>query len=124
MPNRLTLSILIACGAFFSFMYSVNHYGDGGCDGGLCAFYLFSNGIPLLLAWLFFLLAGNAGLKLSSRYFIYLTVSFFLNLIIVMADYSYYHEELKYPGYFLLFLQTGSLILYLYLKNKQDTEAW
>lgn len=98
--------------AFGSLTYSMNQYGNDGCDGGLCALYLFLHGIPLIFSWLFFAISLNQLLKRRKLFFLFwLITSGFLSLIL-MQDFGYRLDELYFPAYLL----AGLLLLILVLK--------
>ncbi|WP_439879601.1 hypothetical protein ACSX1A_10460 [Pontibacter sp. MBLB2868] len=110
--NKGTLTLLLIPFAAVITFWSMGHYADGGCDGGLCALYLFTHGAPLAIAWGLTIIAVNKALGRKGSYPIYAMLAFFVNLIILLPDYGYRMEELKYPAYVILGFLVLSFVLY------------
>lgn len=119
--NKKTLNAFLIPLALILTLLSTRHYSDRGCDGGLCGLYLITHALPLLVAWLFTVIAVNKALGRKVTYFVFFGLAFFANLIILLPDYGYGMEELKYPGYAVLVVLMFSLALYFYTDNMAGT---
>jgi hypothetical protein len=109
--NLFTLALL-TWGLFFA----MNHYSDGGCDGGLCGLLIFFHGIPYLFASLFFLLALNMCLRKKKGFLVVLVISFLIKLIVLLSDYGYQSRP-KVPSFFMFVGQVILVAIYLAQKK-------
>lgn len=109
--NLLQLTNILLVALFvISFFYSMNHFADGGCDGGTCGILLFFYSIPLLFAWLFAIISVNKSAKRKWSSFVFLVLSIGLTLWLVLTDFDI--SELKTPGYLLFLIHVFSIVIY------------
>lgn len=89
--------LIMITSAVLSLGYSMNHYSDGGCDGGLCGLLLLFHAAPLALAWIFSLLAF-ALVKVSRMVSMaLLALGGIVNAGLLVMDYGRHLEELDVP---------------------------
>ena len=94
-----------------SFFYSMNHFTNGGCDGGTCGILLFFYSIPLIFAWLFSIISLNLGFHGKWTSVIFLILSIGITSWLVFMDFDI--SELKIPGYILYASQLLSLGVFI-----------
>lgn len=116
---NITLAALLVISNF----YGMSHFSDGGCDGGTCGVLLFFYSIPLVISWLFTIVAVNKSINKKGIFVLFLLLAIGFNLIILLVDYDL--PELKNPGYLLVIIHILTLVVYFtdLIKIKKDTTA-
>jgi hypothetical protein len=110
--NRTTFNLLIIPFALAFNFWPMTHYSDGGCDGGTCTILILFHGAPLAVATILTIIAVNKALGHKGSYFVYAILAFIVNLAILIPDYGYRMDALKYPGYVIIAALVLSFVLY------------
>jgi len=124
MLKGLVFNISFIIATVLSLAYSFSHYGDGGCDGGLCGLGIIFQGLPLLMAWFFLIIALNFCLIKTKTFFLFFALSFFCNLLIFFIFGNEHNRVLLGPSTILLMVQCALLFYFFILKGedgKKDT---
>ena len=103
--QKWLIALIMIVAAIVSLYFSMNHYSDGGCDGGLCGLLLLVHAAPLLVAWIFTLLSF-ATLKIARIASMgLLVIGGLINAVLLFMDYGNHLEELKVPVFILFVAQ-------------------
>lgn len=118
MRNVVILILL----AIITLVYSLNHYADGGCDGGLCALLIFVQGVPLLISWLFTIVAYLLYYKNKLIYILFLILAIVPVAVMLTMDYGSRMDSLENVIYVPLLVQCYLLYLMLTTFTKEESE--
>ncbi|MBX3162890.1 MAG: hypothetical protein KF900_00260 [Bacteroidetes bacterium] len=105
-----------------SLYYSLIHYSDGGCDGGLCALGIIFHGVPLFFSWIFTFLAFGFYAKKRLLPVVFLIISIFIAAYLLTLEYGYRGGKLKNPVY-IIFVVQGILLLLLRQKYGEESDS-
>lgn len=109
--NRLLINLFAIVLLILGLFYAMNHYSDGGCEGGLCGLYFIFHGIPYLLTSVFFLIAMNLCFARKKSFIILMVISVLINLFILFSDYGN-DTKPQIPSFFILAGQVILTIVY------------
>lgn len=118
--NRGTFNLIIIPFAIVFNFWPITHYSDGGCDGGTCMIYIFIHGVPLAVATVLTIIAINKALRRKGSYPVFAILAFLVNLAIILPDYGYRMDALKYPGYIIAIVLALSFVLFVNAEEKTD----
>ena len=118
---NITLAALLVISNF----YGMSHFSDGGCDGGTCGVLLFFYSIPLVISWLFTIVAVNKSINKKGIFILFLLLGIGFNPILLLMGYWDELSELKNPGYLLVIIHILTLVVYFtdLIKIEKDTTA-
>lgn len=103
--QKWVIALIMIIAATVSLYYSMDHYSDGGCDGGLCGLLLIVHAAPLLAAWIFTLLSFAIVTIARIASIGLLVIGALINAALLFMDYGYHLEELKVPVFVLFVAQ-------------------
>lgn len=90
----IALNIVLVVLAFWTNSYGIDHFADGGCDGGTCSLLLFFYSVPLMLGWLFHIIAFNVSIAKKWGTFIFLILGLVLTTFLFTEGYGILLKEL------------------------------
>jgi hypothetical protein len=96
------LFVAFCIAAIASTFYSMDHYSDGGCDGGTCAILLIAHALPLLIVWGLLYFAFLLAIAKRKGAFVFIGLGLILNTLVMLTDFGNTDE-----------LYTEPIILYL-----------
>ena len=105
--EKLIVVFVLLTVALLSLFISINHYADGGCDGGLCALAFVYHALPLLIAWVVLIIAYLLSTRYSIVAFILVLISFYITLQVANLDYGVQQTEMLLPIVVLFLVQAG-----------------
>jgi hypothetical protein len=106
------LNLILVAAAILTSLYSMDHYADGGCDGGLCGLGLLFHALPLALVWVLEIIAFNLSLRKKSATFVLLALALVINTLVYSQNNGYALQELDLEPEILYFLAAVCLALY------------
>lgn len=122
MINRLLLNILAVAIAVITMGYSISHYADGGCDGGLCGLAILFHGVPMLIAWLFLIAGMNLVMKQKALGVLCIGISFLFNLIVFyFFGNARSASAIVTPSAFMIVIQ-ATLVFYFFTKQRKGEQ--
>jgi len=85
----ILINLVILATAALTTLYSINHFSDGGCDGGLCGLAIIFHTLPLLFAWLLQMAAFNQSFHKNRSALIYQVLALVITTIVYNLNKSY-----------------------------------
>lgn len=106
------INLILIAAAILTSLYSMDHYADGGCDGGLCGLGLLFHALPLAIVWILEIIAFNLSLRKKSATFVLLALALAINTLVYSQNTGYALQELDLEPEILYFLAALCLALY------------
>lgn len=117
--QKWVIAVIMIIAAVLSLYYSMQHYSDGGCDGGLCGLLLIFHAAPVLAAWIFTLLSFATLKTARIASMGLLAIAAIINAVVLFMDYGRHLEELKVPVFILFVSQAYIFFQWLTVAPKQ-----
>lgn len=92
----------------------MNHFADGGCDGGTCTILFVVHTAPLLIVWFLFYVSFVQSLKKRKWTFPPLIIGLALNTLVIFEGFGNRQDELYNEPILLYFVAAICLILYFF----------
>ena len=115
--GRNLLLILICLALNF---YSMGHFSDGGCDGGLCALALIMYTLPMLGIWFLLLIAINLTISGKLAGLIVLIIPIIANTFFLFMDFGRGLDELYLQVYIIYAVGIMATVHYLSVKKRKQ----
>jgi hypothetical protein len=108
----ILFNLILIAAAVLTSLYSMDHYADGGCDGGLCGLGLLFHALPLALVWILEIIAFNLSLMKKRAAFVLLALALAINSLVYSQNNGYALQELDLEPEILYLLAAVCLALY------------
>lgn len=108
----ILINIILVAAAILTSLYSMDHYADGGCDGGLCGLGLLFHALPLALVWLLLIIAFNLSLRKKGAALVLIALALVINTLVYSQNHGYALQELDLEPQVLFFIAAVCLALF------------